>query len=190
MSVRRSRQRPRRSRWPIIPHFSRVAKNGPLARMLFRKLRKLPAERVAISQVAKASRGARGRFAGCESFSWSAWRFPAAGKFPAKRVAFSRSWKVSRVARGVFQRLESFPRSAWRFPAAGKFPAKRVAFSSGWKILLGSDYVYIPHSSFSSSLIGLTFFFLKLNSSRRCIIFRRRTIPAPVSVISPSRRLS
>ena len=148
----------------------------------FRKLRKLPAERVAVSQVAKASRGAHGVF--------QAWRFPAAGKFPAWRVAFSRSWKVSRVARGVFQRLESFPRSAWRFPAAGKSPAERVTFSSGWKVLLGSDYVYIPHSSFSSSLIGLTFFFLKLNSSRRCIIFRRRTIPAPVSVISPSRRLS
>ena len=155
----------------------------------FRKLRKLPAERVAVSQVAKASRGARGRFAGCESFPRSAWRFPAAGKFPAWRVAFSRSWKVSRGARGVFQELESLPRGAWRFPGAGKSPAWRVTFSSGWKVFWGRDSLSVSHSSFSS-LIGLTFFFLKLNSSRRCIIFRRRTIPAPVSVISPSRRLS
>ena len=155
----------------------------------FRKLRKLPAERVAVSQVAKASRGARGRFASCESFSWSAWRFPAAGKSPAERVVFSSGWKVSCGARGVFQRLESFLRSAWRFPAAGKFPAERVAFSSGWKVFWGHDSLSVSHSSFSS-LIGLTFFFLKLNSSRRCIIFRRKTMPAPVSVISPSRRLS
>ena len=75
--------------------------------MLFRKLRKLPAERVAISQVAKASRGARGRFAGCESFPRSAWPFRKLRKFLVERMAFSSGWKVSCGARGVFQRLEN-----------------------------------------------------------------------------------
>ena len=75
---------------------------------------------MAVSQVAKVSRGAHGVFQRLESLPRSALRFPAAGKFPAKRVAFSSGWKVSRVARGVFQELESLPRAAWRFPAAGK----------------------------------------------------------------------